>query len=283
MRRTLPLAATIAAETGAVVVLYRFVREPEFAVAIALGFATWLLGSTLLYLGARLARVPIAVAAAGRVTLPVLRRRVDRALAASIVTGALVVGGAPAMAGPAPSPDPRAEVTTTVEEPAPEPDAIPEPATDPVPALPTEPIIELRSGRVGDPAAQADASTTPVEALTDARTKEPAPDPSSPPPSRPAAPSVKPVEPDTPSPAVAATPAAPPTTTGGSYTVVAGDDLWRLAARHLATSTGRERTSLPDDEVRSYWVRVCDANRDRIRSGDVNLIYPGEVVDLPPT
>ena len=30
-----------------------------------------------------------------------------------------------------------------------------------------------------------------------------------------------------------------------------------------------------------YWVAVCDANRARVRSGNLNLIYPGELIVLP--
>ena len=33
---------------------------------------------------------------------------------------------------------------------------------------------------------------------------------------------------------------------------------------------------------RRYWSVVCDANRATVRSGDVNLIYPGELWCLPP-
>jgi Tfp pilus assembly protein FimV len=79
----------------------------------------------------------------------------------------------------------------------------------------------------------------------------------------------------TPSPSRPATPTTP-------YTVVQGDNFWEIAARQLAAMSGRDRASLTDAEIHPYWVRVCDANRARIRSGDVNLIDPGELVDLPP-
>jgi hypothetical protein len=35
-------------------------------------------------------------------------------------------------------------------------------------------------------------------------------------------------------------------------------------------------------EVTGYWQQVCAVNRGRLRSGDLNLIYPGEQVELPP-
>jgi nucleoid-associated protein YgaU len=72
-----------------------------------------------------------------------------------------------------------------------------------------------------------------------------------------------------------------PAANATSYTVVAGDSFWEIAARHVANATGRDRASLTAGEIHGIWVRTCDANRTRIRSGDVNLIYPGEVVDLP--
>jgi nucleoid-associated protein YgaU len=41
---------------------------------------------------------------------------------------------------------------------------------------------------------------------------------------------------------------------------------------------GREPS---DSEVAPYWVSVVEANRNSIRSGNPDLIYPGEVVLLP--
>jgi nucleoid-associated protein YgaU len=76
-------------------------------------------------------------------------------------------------------------------------------------------------------------------------------------------------------------PVAVVTSAATSYTVVPGDNLWEIAARHLAQATGRERAALTDGDITAYWARVCDANRDRIQSGDVNLIYAGEVIELP--
>jgi hypothetical protein len=64
--------------------------------------------------------------------------------------------------------------------------------------------------------------------------------------------------------------------------VAAGDNLWVLAARHVAAVTGRPVVDLPDGDVAPYWVQVCDANRERLASGDPNLIFPGERVVLPP-
>jgi hypothetical protein len=67
-----------------------------------------------------------------------------------------------------------------------------------------------------------------------------------------------------------------------SVVVSPGDDLWSLSADALARATGRASDTLRDDEIGSYWIAVCDANRSSLRSGDVNVVYPGEVVVLPP-
>ncbi len=74
-------------------------------------------------------------------------------------------------------------------------------------------------------------------------------------------------------------PAAPTPTTPGSYTVVPGDNFWAIAKTQVQNSLGREPTNA---EVASYWVVLIDANKASIRSGDPDLIFPGEVFTLPP-
>jgi nucleoid-associated protein YgaU len=64
--------------------------------------------------------------------------------------------------------------------------------------------------------------------------------------------------------------------------VTAGDNLWRIAERHLAAVTGRPVEAMPLVEVHAYWLRVIEANHTGLRSGDPNLIYPGETLTLPP-
>jgi hypothetical protein len=82
--------------------------------------------------------------------------------------------------------------------------------------------------------------------------------------------------------AIAATPpAAGISASPVSVTVAPGDDLWRLAAARLAAATNRPRATVADAEIARYWVAVCEANRAVVRSGDVNLVYPGEVLVLP--
>ncbi len=307
MRRSVPLVATLVAEAGAVVLLYRFIREPGFAIPIGLGFAAWLLSSTLIYLLASLARIPAAIRVVGRVTLPTLRRRVDRAVAASILTGALVVGASPALAAPRPIAEPVVDASTAPVDP-----------DESVTPDELEPVVEeaatklpVRTGRVGDPAAITEVATAPELPLVGEKPALPAapatslpvePKPTVAPPTT--APTTAPAAAPTgeptperssdqsidraPSPApfalprpAAAIPNAAPAVVGSSYTVAVGDNFWDIAARHLADASGRKRAELTDDDILEYWVRVCDANRARIRSGDVNLIDPGEVVALP--
>jgi hypothetical protein len=61
--------------------------------------------------------------------------------------------------------------------------------------------------------------------------------------------------------------------------IEAGDNLWNLAESRLHEVLGRPPT---DAETGPYWRRVVQTNRDRIKSGDPDLIFPGEVLILPP-
>jgi nucleoid-associated protein YgaU len=75
--------------------------------------------------------------------------------------------------------------------------------------------------------------------------------------------------------------APPPAASTTTYTVVAGDSLWTIAATHLGATVAAG--GVPSaDEIAPYWRAVCDANRATLRSGDLNLIYPGEQVLVPP-
>ena len=72
----------------------------------------------------------------------------------------------------------------------------------------------------------------------------------------------------------------PPSVTHGDtdmYTVRPGDNFWVIASRRV-----HERERAADvAAVRRYWVDLVDRNRARIRSGDPNLIFPGEQVERP--
>lgn len=53
-----------------------------------------------------------------------------------------------------------------------------------------------------------------------------------------------------------------------------GDHLWKISELHIDSHH-------PGVEVAPYWVRVIEVNRPSLRSGDPDLIYPGEVIRLP--
>ena len=63
-----------------------------------------------------------------------------------------------------------------------------------------------------------------------------------------------------------------------SVVVEKGDHLWSISAEHLEQRLAR---SPRDTEVAPYWHQVIEVNRHRLRSGDPDLIYPGETVLLP--
>jgi nucleoid-associated protein YgaU len=58
-----------------------------------------------------------------------------------------------------------------------------------------------------------------------------------------------------------------------------GDNLWRIAR---AEFIGRSDAHPRDDAIVRYWRLVIDANRPTLRSGNPSLIFPGELVTLPP-
>jgi hypothetical protein len=85
--------------------------------------------------------------------------------------------------------------------------------------------------------------------------------------------------PETPRPAPAPAAAIAPAEVPQHAIVRAGDSLWLIARASLMQTTGRRPG---DTEVARYWRAVIVANRPTLRSGDPSLIYPGEIVVLPP-
>jgi nucleoid-associated protein YgaU len=67
---------------------------------------------------------------------------------------------------------------------------------------------------------------------------------------------------------------APTSPDPASVVVGKGDHLWKISARSLGPEAS-------PDAVAPYWREVIDLNIPRLRSGDPDLIYPGEVVELP--
>jgi hypothetical protein len=62
------------------------------------------------------------------------------------------------------------------------------------------------------------------------------------------------------------------------HTVRWGDNLWTIAAGHLA-DTGVTRSN---GQIAPYWRELVQENRASLRSGNPDLIFPGETVALPP-
>ena len=284
----------------------------------ALGLAWWMLGSTALYVLARASRVPAAARAAGWLTLPAVRRLADQAIALTLA-GSMASGGGALAASAAPTAVALPRAVAAVQEPPdppayrPQPaglDAAP-PAYRPQPAGPDQPPRQptTTTGEpsytprpAGMPETPAPSSTTPASQPPEAATS-----------SQPAAPTSR-QEPDPPgyvprpagtggtaAPPTAATPPAyqplpagiggeesgpretrPEPEAGAVHRVVEGDNLWTIARDHLARATGRRPAELGEREIARYWLRVVEANRASLRSGDPDLIYPGEQVRLPP-
>lgn len=57
-----------------------------------------------------------------------------------------------------------------------------------------------------------------------------------------------------------------------------GDHMWALAEERLSAARGRV---VSDTEITPYWLQVVASNESSIRSGDPDLIFPGEVLVLP--
>ncbi len=324
LRRSAGLAGLLAVQVAAVVALYRLGSRPPFAVPfhhlgpwlrltapadvlvaalrlVALAGASWLLLGTVLYAVACLTRVPGAVRATGRLTLPSVRRIVDGALAASLVAGATFGGAGLSGAGLG-----GVAFADTVVHRA---------ATDPPPTT-----VAVRDGRAGgrggsgaggrggSGAGAGGLASLPAEPSTPTSTTRPrttsptttpgprpttsgqAPAIAAPTPSASTTTTTGPSRPVTPAPlptAAAPTPAptATPTPAPGAVPqviVAPGDNLWELTAAYLARSSNRTRDGITDAEIAPYWVAVCEQNRATLRSGDPDRIYPGEVVTFPP-
>jgi nucleoid-associated protein YgaU len=70
-----------------------------------------------------------------------------------------------------------------------------------------------------------------------------------------------------------------PGSTATSVMVKRGDHLWKISQRHLEQVLARPTGA---NEVDPFWRSVIEANQPRLRSGDADLIYPGETIVIPP-
>ena len=68
-------------------------------------------------------------------------------------------------------------------------------------------------------------------------------------------------------------------TAGDLHVVDNGDNLWKIAATELAEA--HDGTKPTNAQIVPYWHDVIDTNEPGLRSGNPNLIYPGETVHLP--
>ncbi|MBO0692980.1 MAG: hypothetical protein J2P58_08790, partial [Acidimicrobiaceae bacterium] len=73
---------------------------------------------------------------------------------------------------------------------------------------------------------------------------------------------------------------APTTTTSGTWVVRPGDHLWSISEQTLAAAWGAPPAL---EQLGPYWWRVVTANRARLPDPDnIDLLFPGDVVTLPP-
>ena len=133
-------------------------------------------------------------------------------------------------------------------------------------------------------------TTTTRAATTTTRTGSAAPAPSAPASTTPRPPGYVPGPAGTRPPATkpppstqppAPAPSPPPAARPRLHRVAPGESLWSIARSNLANGTGRGEPEVRTREVAAYWLRVLAANRARLRSGNPDLIYPGEYVRLP--
>ncbi len=197
-------------------------------VGLIIGY--WITISTSLYFGAARRsqiRRPRLVTV---VTLPSIRRVVDRALATALAASIAVSPISPALAEQTPPPPVVFDITT---------DGIP------------VPHVHMNED-LQEEQAQDDATTEGAEE----EASEPRPSPM-----------VFPVATSSPSVPLA-----------DGYTVESGDNLWKIADRIVESLTDGVPTT---SAVTSYWRSVVNANQGTLRSGDPNLIFPGEIIVLP--
>lgn len=57
-----------------------------------------------------------------------------------------------------------------------------------------------------------------------------------------------------------------------------GDHIWKISEESLSRKLQREAR---DDEVHPYWLETIETNLGSLRSGDPDLVYPGEELVLP--
>lgn len=264
IRRLIGLLTLISFETASIVALHRLGSLEWLRIDWG-DFGAWIETSTpedAVAAAVRLAALAVAYWLAATTVVYTLARisRISAAIRAvewatvpavrKVVDGALAVTMTAATfagpVGPAVAQDPIPVVVEVEDQGGPIPEIIAPETPPPTTDAPAPPIRPLGPERIG---------WTPSS--TDARRLE---DP--------------PVAPDE-LPLVTAPGRAPQ-----RYEVQKGDNLWAISAHHLEAVTGR--SDLGNSAIARYWRRVIETNRESLRSGDPDLIYPGERIELPP-
>jgi hypothetical protein len=261
-RARLHFATALAAGSAAALVAARpplsaamWSRGEDLAIgvawAIALAAATWLLVVSAACSIAIGARRPSLARTFAFALPPALRRSVEIALVASC----LAVSAAPAHAAN--------------KSPAP---VIDQPVVRASRSLELSPVSPHVTARTPTSARHAAPTTALSPRLAPTTTSSPPSVPQSAPPGRASQPTRR-----------NGTPAAPRSATrvGSQRHVVVrpGDNLWAIARAELDRAAG---APTDDGQVARYWRAVIEANRSTLRSGNPSLIFPGEIVALPP-
>lgn len=236
----------------------------------ALFGAYWIAGSTLVYTLAKATRIPALIRAVEWMTLPAVRRVAERAIAVSLTVSTLA-GGTAGTALASETPIPEFQEASTRAIATPQTAGSPSSGYVPVPAGDTS--ISVPQDDEGD-------GYSPVPAGSDAARAPFAPESSA------TADTVSDAD-DAASPHGSAglpTPAAQPSASTKSpeeayeYVVQEHDNLWTAAEAHLSEVLDH---SPSEQEIATYWSHMIDINTKRLRSGDPNLIFAGEVIVCP--
>ena len=212
---------------------------------VGLACGWWIICSTLFYLAARWSRASFAMDLATPLTIPFIRTLGTRLLVGTVAAATL--GGALPAAASTDRPAATREFgALPFPVPIPQPGAS-GPGMEPLPPAPflfPHPVVDLDSRRIG---LIETPDRTPQYGDRSAAS-------------------------DSPSPLRHPTP-------GSLYRVSEGDNLWKIAHRAVTQAFGHPPNVR---QTACYWVDLIEANRETIRSGDPDLIFPEETILLPP-
>lgn len=220
---------------------------------VGLAGCYWLSTASVVYTAGRLAGLPRIVSALGPVTPRIVRSVADRVVIGAVTLSSLGVSPAPAMADHHQPPliDP-IEIRATIGAADVDPPAVALVHDDYLPH-------EIRSPIRDVPDTQHESSGAPAEnpgTVASVRNNYLPHDPPSP------------------------IPSARDTRHQETVEVQSGDSLWLISSQHLRMCLGRPPTA---DELRAHWQATIETNLPTLRSGNPNLIHPGEIITLPPT